>query len=353
MEKKKVLVAVSGGVDSAVALYLLKSAGYSVTAIMLRLFDKKDGFGNVITTEADSARDVCQKLGVELVVPDYRKEFEKDVIADFAESYIKGLTPNPCVQCNRTVKFRYTFDYADKNGFDFVATGHYATVSLNEATGVYELIKGADERKDQSYVLYSLTQKELSRLILPLGKYSKAEVRALAEQAGFSNANKADSQDICFITGDYYDFITSFTNRDFPQGDFVDKDGKVLGRHKGIICYTIGQRKGLGLSFDSPRYVISKSIENNTVTLGKEEELFSNLVYARNVNIISSEEITVPVPVTAMTRYNQKPQKALVYPADANGVIKVEFELPQRAPTPGQSLVMYKENVLFGGGIII
>lgn len=351
MSKKKVLVAVSGGVDSGAAVYLLKKAGYEVSAIMLRLYDKTDENGNVIFDEVNSARQLCDALGVELIYADYRNEFKKDVIENFVESYIKGKTPNPCVECNRTVKFRYVFDYADKFGFDYIATGHYARVEKNEDS-TFSLLKAKDIRKDQSYVLYNLTSHQLSRLLLPLGIYSKDEVRAFAKEAGLKNYNKADSQDICFISGDYYDFIRDFTSKDFPEGNFIDKDGKILGKHKGIIRYTVGQRKGLGLSFDSPRYVVSKNPDDNTVILGREEELFSDTVFIKNLNIVGAEKITSPVEVEAMVRYNQKPQKATCYPED-KGVTKVVFLNPQRAPSSGQSLVMYIGDRLFGGGIII
>ncbi len=350
MNSKKVLVAVSGGVDSGAAVYLLKKSGYHVSAIMLRLFDKTDKNGNVITAEVESARQLCEALDVEFVFADYRDEFKRDVIDSFVKSYIKGKTPNPCVECNRSIKFKYVFDYADKNGFDFVATGHYARVK--KAGDSFRLLKAVDTRKDQSYVLYNLTEAQLSRLLLPLGEYSKDQVRTFAKEAGLKNYDKADSQDICFITGDYYDFISSYCGKTFPDGNFIDKDGKVLGRHKGIIRYTIGQRKGLGLSFDSPRYVVSKNPQENTVTLGKEEELFFDTVLIENVNLISVKEVTEPFSVQAMIRYNQKPQPATCYPVE-DSVMKVVFDEPQRAPSPGQSLVMYQGETLLGGGIII
>ena len=349
MNPKKVLVAVSGGVDSGSAVYLLKNAGYSVSAIMLRLFDKTDSEGNIITTESDSARQLCNDLGVEFIYADYRDEFKRDVIDNFVSSYMVGKTPNPCVECNRSVKFKYVFDYADKNGFDYIATGHYARVE--KVGDSYKLLKATDEKKDQSYVLYNLTEAQLSRLLLPLGQYSKDEVRGFAKAAGLKNYDKADSQDICFITGDYFDFITEYTGKTFPEGDFVDKDGNLLGRHKGIIRYTVGQRKGLWLSFDSPRFVIRKNPSENTVILGKSEELFHNTVFANRVNLISCD-ITQPTRVEAMIRYNQKPQPATCYPPEGD-VIKVVFDTPQRAPSPGQSLVMYIGDEVMGGGIIM
>lgn len=352
MTLKKVLVAVSGGVDSGAAVYLLKNKGYSVSAIMLRLFDKTDENGNIITTDVDSARDLCKALGVEFIYADYREEFKRDVIEGFVKSYINGETPNPCVECNRSVKFKYVFDYADKNGFDYIATGHYARVCHDEKNGIHSLLKAIDIKKDQSYVLYNLTASQLSRLLLPLGEYSKSEVRAFAKEAGLKNFDKADSQDICFISGDYYDFITSFTGKIFPDGNFIDKNGNVLGKHKGIIRYTVGQRKGLGLSFDSPRFVISKNPQDNTVTLGKSEELFYDTVLARSINIINKDIFVFPIRCEAMIRYNQKPQPATAYLMEDN-TIKVVFDTPQRAPSPGQSLVIYQGDTVIGGGIII
>ena len=348
MNSKKVLVAVSGGVDSGAAVYLLKKAGYQVSAIMLRLYDKTDENGNIIETEVNSARQLSEDLGIEFIYADYREEFKKDVIENFVKSYIEGKTPNPCVECNRSVKFRYVFDYAEKNGFDFIATGHYARV-LNDTQSFY-LCKAKDTKKDQSYVLYNLTQSQLSKLLLPLGEYSKEEVRGFAKAAGLKNYNKADSQDICFINGDYYDFIKEYTGETFPEGSFIDKDGNILGTHKGIIRYTIGQRKGLGLSFDSPRFVVSKNPLNNTVTLGKSEELFHDTVLAERVNILCNE-FKDEIRCEAMVRYNQKPQPATAYLLEDN-TLKVVFDDPQRAPSPGQSLVLYKDERLIGGGII-
>ena len=348
MNSKKVLVAVSGGVDSGAAVYLLQKAGYQVSAIMLRLYDKTDENGNIIETEVNSARQLSDDLGIEFIYADYREEFKKDVIENFVKSYIEGKTPNPCVECNRSVKFRYVFDYAEKNGFDFIATGHYARV-LNDTQSFY-LCKAKDTKKDQSYVLYNLTQSQLSKLLLPLGEYSKEEVRGFAKAAGLKNYNKADSQDICFINGDYYDFIKEYTGKTFPEGSFIDKDGTILGTHKGIIRYTIGQRKGLGLSFDSPRFVVSKNPLNNTVTLGKSEELFHDTVLAERVNILCNE-FKDEIRCEAMVRYNQKPQPATAYLLEDN-TLKVVFDAPQRAPSPGQSLVLYKDERLIGGGII-
>lgn len=343
---KKVLVALSGGVDSATAAYLLKQRGFEVTGIMLRLYDKPD------STDTDDAKLLCEKLSIPFVNPDYRQEFKKEVIDRFASSYTAGLTPNPCVDCNRYVKLPFVFDYADRNGFDYVATGHYAQVVFNNETNRYELRKGTDNNKDQSYVLYNLTQSMLSRLLLPVGELSKAQVRKIAQEQNFINANKRDSQDICFIQGNYYDYLKDNCGIIIEEGDFIDKDGNVLGRHKGAVCYTRGQRKGLGLALPQPMYVLSKNMVQNTVTLGFNEDLFSDVVIADDVNYVSVPKISNPIPVTARVRYNQPEQKGTAFITD-DGQLCVRFETPQRAVTAGQSLVLYSGDTVVAGGKII
>lgn len=344
--KKKVLVALSGGVDSAVAAYLLIKAGYEVTGIMLRLYDKPG------STDAQDARSLCEKLGIDFVYPDYRAQFKNEVIDRFAKAYIAGETPNPCVDCNRYVKIPFVFDYAVKNGFDYIATGHYAQVEFDNETKRYCLLKGVDTTKDQSYVLYNLSQKVLSKLILPVGKLSKSEVRDIATQQDFLNANKRDSQDICFVEGNYYDYLKESCGVVFAEGDFIDAQGNILGKHKGAICYTRGQRKGLGLSLPAPMYVISKDMQKNTVTLGFNEDLFSTEVFAEDVNFVSVEEIKGELPVFARVRYNQSEQKGNAFMSE-DGRLCVRFDTPQRAVTKGQSLVLYSADKLLAGGKII
>lgn len=343
---KKVLVALSGGVDSAVAAHLLVKAGFDVTGIMLRLYDKPD------STDAQDACSLCEKLGIDFVYPDYRKKFRTEVIDRFSKAYLAGETPNPCVDCNRYVKIPFVFDYADKNGFDFIATGHYAQVGFDEDTNRYCLLKGVDKSKDQSYVLYNLSQQVLSKLLLPVGKLSKAQVREIATQQGFVNANKRDSQDICFVQGNYYDYLKENCGVSFTEGDFIDAKGNILGKHKGAVCYTRGQRKGLGLSLPAPMYVVSKDMEENTVTLGFNEDLFSTEVFAEDVNFVSVEEINGEVPVCARVRYNQTEQKGVAFMTE-EGKLCVRFDSPQRAVTKGQSLVLYSFDKLLAGGKII
>lgn len=342
---KKVLVALSGGVDSAVCACLLKEGGFDVTGIMLRLFDKEN------STDTQDAQNLCKTLGIPFVNPDYRAEFKCEVIDRFAASYIKGETPNPCVDCNRYVKLPFVFDYADKNGFDFVATGHYARVAYNGETGRYELLKGTDTKKDQSYVLYNLTQQMLSRLLLPVGELSKTQVRAIAEKENFVNADKPDSQDICFIKGNYYDYLREHCGVVTEEGNFIDTKGNILGKHKGAVCYTRGQRKGLGLALPKPMYVLSKNMQENTVTLGFNEDLFTDVVFAEDVNFISESEIKGELFVTARVRYNQPEQEGVAFMTD-DGKLCVRFSSPQRAVTVGQSLVLYSGTKVVAGGKI-
>lgn len=343
---KKVLVALSGGVDSAVAAFLLKEKGFEVCGIMLRLYDKPD------CTDTADAQKLCEQLNIPFVNPDYREQFKREVIDRFAFSYSVGDTPNPCVDCNRYVKLPFVFDYADKNGYDYVATGHYAQVVFNSETSRYELKKGVDISKDQSYVLYNLTQPMLSRLLLPVGELSKEKVRQIASDRGFINADKKDSQDICFIKGNYYDYLKENCGVTFEEGDFIDSMGRVLGRHKGAVCYTKGQRKGLGLALPCPMYVIRKDMSANTVTLGFNEDLFTDTVVADEVNYIAIKEITEPISVTARVRYNQREQEG-VASVNEKGQLCVKFSAPQRAVTSGQSLVLYNGDCVVAGGKII
>jgi tRNA-specific 2-thiouridylase len=341
---KKVMVGMSGGVDSSVAAYLLKSEGYEVIGVTLKLCGEN-------SDDIEDAKRVAKKIGIEHVSVDLSEEFRNKVINSFVDSYKNGETPNPCITCNKHIKFGDMLDFALESGMDFVATGHYASI-VNTQDNRRLLLKSADTSKDQTYFLYSLTQEQLSRVIFPLGNLSKDQVRKIAEEQGFVNARKRDSQDICFVPGgDYASFIEKYTGISFPIGDFVDTNGKKLGEHKGIIKYTVGQRKGLGIALGKPAFVCAKNVDSNTVVLGENEDLFSMELVADNVNLIPFDKIDEPIRVGAKIRYNQKEQPALVE-SIGEGAVRVAFDEPQRAVSKGQSVVFYSGNSVVGGGII-
>lgn len=352
----RAIIAMSGGVDSSVAAFLMKEKGYDIIGITLKLHSGNDIIEEQsCCTQQDilDAKAVCDRLQIEHRVVDLESNFKEYVIDRFINSYMSGGTPNPCVDCNRFIKFSKLLEIAKDEGFDYVVTGHYAQVAFVEETGRYVLKKGLDESKDQSYVLYSLNQEALAHIKLPLGELSKAEVREIAEQNGFVNANKKDSQDICFVPdGKYADFITQYTGKSFPDGDFVDLNGKVLGTHKGIIRYTIGQRKGLNLALPQPMYVCKKDVDKNVVTLCLNDELFTSELVADDVNFISISELKEPMKVKAKIRYKHNEADATLYP-DSNGTVKLVFSEPQRAITSGQAVVMYDGNTVVAGGTII
>lgn len=351
----KILIAMSGGVDSAVSALIL-SSGNEALGVTMKLHGETDGivYGeNSCCSDQDiaDARSVCERLGISHEVHDFGAAFRNCVIADFIESYKSGRTPNPCVVCNRQIKFKALMDLALSRGFDAIATGHYARIERRE-DGRYLLKKAADLSKDQSYVLYSLTQEQLAHTLFPLGEMTKAEARRIAESAGLVNARKHDSQDICFIPdGDYVNFIKKATGESFERGKFIDTDGNILGEHEGIIKYTVGQRKGLGLALGEPMYVLSKSVEDNTVTLARNSELFSSELTARSINLISCDAIAEPIRIKAKIRYNQKEQPATAVQISEDR-IRVIFDEPQRAITAGQSVVLYDGDTVVGGGII-
>ncbi len=341
--RKKVILGMSGGVDSSVAAYLLMRERLDVIGVTLLLYGGS----------ADGPKDaeaVCSRLNIEHKSLDFAENFKKEVIGRFICAYQQGLTPNPCIDCNRYIKFAKMLDKADKLGADFVATGHYARVEKQGSK--YLLKKAVDLSKDQSYVLYSLKQDELSRIKFPLGAYSKAEVREIAEENGFVNARKHESQDICFVPdGDYFSFIEKYTDRTYPHGDFVDMNGNRLGEHKGIIRYTIGQRRGLGLALPASMYVVSKDIENNRVILGFNEDLFTKEVNVKNISFTACDRLESPERLNVKIRYNQKEQPASVIQTDENH-LKIIFDEPQRAVTKGQAAVLYDGDTVVGGGTI-
>lgn len=358
MENKKALIAMSGGVDSSIAAYLCKEQGFDCTGITLKLFDNDDiaepkEKSCCSLDDIEDARQVCRNIGIPYYVYNFKDSFKENVITRFIDAYEQGRTPNPCIDCNRYIKFEKLMRRAEELDFDKVVTGHYASVEYNEASGRYLLKKAADLTKDQSYVLYSLTQAQLKKTYFPLGGMTKDEVRALAEKLGLINAAKHDSQDICFVPdGDYAAFIEHYTGKTYPNGDFVDENGKVLGEHKGIIRYTVGQRKGLGLALPFPMYVKEKNLAENKVVLCKNEALFTRELIAKDINLITVSEIREPMRVKARVRYNQSEQPATVTQLDES-TIHVLFDEPQRAISKGQAVVLYSGDYVVGGGTIV
>lgn len=354
----KAIVAMSGGVDSSVAALLMQQEGYDCIGVTMKLFHNDDiGVPKDHTCcsldDTEDARSVARELGIPHYVFNFSDGFRHDVIDRFICAYENGCTPNPCIDCNRFLKFGKLFQRADELYCDYVSTGHYAIIGRDEQSGRYLLKKAVDPSKDQSYVLYSMTQEQLSRTLFPLGGMEKHRVREIAETHGFINAEKPDSQDICFVqNGTYVDFIYRTTGKDYPEGNFVDEDGNVLGRHKGVIRYTIGQHKGLGLVTPEPLYVKEIDPVANTVVLCRSEELFQRSFTANNINLIKYESVFDPIRVKAKVRYRQVEQWATAVQTD-DDVMKIEFDEPQRAVTPGQAVVLYDGEDVIGGGVIM
>ncbi len=350
----RALIAMSGGVDSSVAAKLMKERGMDCAGATMRLYDYETvGIADMTCCSAkdvEDARAVAERLQMPYYIFHMEDGFREQVIDRFVRNYEAGRTPNPCIDCNRYLKFDGLFQKAAELGYDYVVTGHYATVE--EKDGVYRLKRGVDRTKDQSYVLYDLTQEKLARTILPLGELSKEETRRIAREAGFVNSEKKDSQDICFVPdGDYAKVIEAYTGRKSIPGDFVSLDGTVMGRHKGIIHYTVGQRRGLGLSVPESVYVVRIDPEKNQVILGKDSDLYGKTLTASQFNWISGHAPAGEVRCTAKVRYRQKEQPAAAF-ALSEDTVRVEFDEPQRAITKGQSVVLYDGDYVLGGGII-
>jgi tRNA-specific 2-thiouridylase len=351
---KKILVAMSGGVDSAVAALLLKNAGYELGGITMKVWSD-----TCVVDDSDvspdkncaDAKSITETLGIPHHIVSLGSSFRENVIDRFIDDYKRGATPNPCIECNKHIKFGKLFESALSLGYDALATGHYARIETDE-NGNYYLKKAADENKDQSYFLWSIKKALLPCIYFPLGNYTKPEIRALAEKNGFSVAHRSDSQDICFISdGDYASFIKQHSDAEFSNGSFTDIDGNVIGEHSGIINYTIGQRKGLGVAFGVPMFVGSKNAKDNTVMLCTDEQLYKDTLTANDINILTNETFENPVRLQAKIRYRHTPAMATVTKLGDNK-LSVKFDLPQRAIASGQSVVFYDGDTVVGGGII-
>jgi len=359
---EKAVIAMSGGVDSSVAAALMINQGYHCVGITLKLYNgdikqdfttcEKEPRGCCSLSDVNDARNVAFSLGMAHYVLNFTGEFEKKVIRHFIETYEAGATPNPCIECNRHIKFNSLLLRTRQLDLDLLVTGHYARIKKDPVSGRFLLIKALDEKKDQSYVLYCLTQQQLQLTRFPLGELYKSEVRKIAEEKKFVNASKGESQDICFVPdGDYAGFIEKYTGKSYPPGDIIDTEGKVIGRHKGLIRYTIGQRRGLGVAANIPVYVAAKSVSDNTVTLSSGGALLSKSLAVKNINLIACEDIKKPLRVTVKTRYLQTAQSAIAVQTGED-CLRIDFDSPQRAITPGQAAVMYDGDIVVGGGTI-
>lgn len=346
----------SGGVDSSVAALLMQQAGYHCIGATMRLYDQPapDGSKTCCTLDdAEDARAVAQRLGMQHYVFNFMEEFRREVMDRFVDTYYQGGTPNPCIDCNRHLKFGKLLLRARELGCDVVVTGHYARIRQDEATGRYLLCRSVDRAKDQTYFLACLTQEQLACTRFPLGELTKEQVRQIAQDNGFVNARKRDSQDICFVPGgDYPAFLSDYTGKPAQPGDFLNLQGQRVGRHRGAVCYTIGQRKGLGLALGEPAYVIRKDMAAGTVTVGPNQALFSRELWADGWTFFPFDFLPRPMAVTAKIRHSQFDQPAMVYP-ESQGRCRVVFEEPQRAISPGQAVVLYQGDTVLGGGTIL
>ena len=354
----KALIGMSGGVDSSVAALLMLEAGFECIGATMRLYGGQASPAEGSKTccsldDVEDARSVAHRLGIKHYVFNFTEEFQQQVMDQFVAVYQAGGTPNPCIDCNRYLKFGKLLQRAQELRCDVLVSGHYAKTEQDPSTGRYLLMRAADRAKDQTYFLASLSQQQLSRIRFPLGDLTKTQVRELAEKHGFLNARKHDSQDICFVPGgDYTAFLTGYTGKALEPGDFLNTQGQVVGRHRGAVCYTIGQRKGLGLAMGKPVYVCAKDMAAKTVTVGPNEALFSRELWAKDWVFFPFEQLTEPLAVTAKIRHSQFDQKATVYP-EADGLARVVFDEPQRAISPGQAVVLYQGEMVIGGGTIV
>jgi len=358
MNTNRVVVGMSGGVDSSVAAYILKQQGYEVIGVTMQIWPSDDPDvveregGCCSLTAVEDARRVANHLGIPFYVMNFQQVFDEKVISYFVDEYIKGRTPNPCIMCNRYIKFEELLRRSMALDAYYVATGHYARIGYDDQKQRYLLKKSVTPAKDQTYALYTMTQYQLKHTLMPLGNYTKEQVREIAEKSGLVTANKPDSQEICFVKDDdYAGFVQDRASGPVAPGYFVDTQGNVLGKHKGIIHYTIGQRKGLGISLGHPMYVVDIDPENNTVILGRDHEVYSREMLVDDVNLISVTSIDSPIRASVKIRYTAKEAPATIYPYE-DDTLRVVFDEPQRAITPGQAAVIYQDDLVVGGGII-
>ena len=342
--KKKVVVAMSGGVDSSLAAALLKEEGYHVLGVTIHHYEGNENL--------ESVEQVAQNLKIPWHILDFTKEFKNMVIDYFCQEYLTGRTPNPCVVCNLKIKFGLLLEKAKSLGADYLATGHYAIKQYDQNSKGFLLKRGIDENKDQSYFLYRLNQEILPFVLFPLGKYSKSQTREAAKKYGLKNYKKEESQEICFIQdNNYRKFLTQHIKDTIKSGKFIDKEGKILGEHQGIPFYTIGQRKGLGVSLNKRRYVIEINSQQNVITLGDDKDLYRDKLLVKDLNFISGDKLSKSIQAEVKIRYNSKKSSAMISPYHEDKVL-INFEEPQRAITPGQSAVFYQGDIVIGGGII-